>query len=239
MSQKGKKQYTVLIAEDDPDIVEVLRLYLENAGYRVLAASDGVAAMEVLRRESVDVGLFDIMMPRMNGYELIRRVRSVSSIPILVISAKKEDSDKILGLDLGADDYLVKPFNPLEVLARVRSAVRRSYDLSGAAEDRNPESVSYADLRIDLAAMQLYKGDREIDLTPTELKILLLFMKNPGRVYTKVQISKYLNGEYYDADEKTIMVHISNLREKIEENPKKPRYILTVRGLGYKLERIS
>lgn len=239
MSQKGKKQYTVLIAEDDPDIVEVLRLYLENAGYRVLAASDGVAAMEVLRRESVDVGLFDIMMPRMNGYELIRRVRSVSSIPILVISAKKEDSDKILGLDLGADDYLVKPFNPLEVLARVRSAVRRSYDLSGAAEDRNPESVSYADLRIDLAAMQLYKGDREIDLTPTELKILLLFMKNPGRVYTKVQISKYLNGEYYDADEKTIMVHISNLREKIEENPKKPRYILTVRGLGYKLGRIS
>ncbi len=239
MSQKGKKQYTVLIAEDDPDIVEVLRLYLENAGYRVLAASDGVAAMEVLRRESVDVGLFDIMMPRMNGYELIRRVRSVSSIPILVISAKKEDSDKILGLDLGADDYLVKPFNPLEVLARVRSAVRRSYDLSGAAEDRDPESVSYADLRIDLAAMQLYKGDREIDLTPTELKILLLFMKNPGRVYTKVQISKYLNGEYYDADEKTIMVHISNLREKIEENPKKPRYILTVRGLGYKLGRIS
>lgn len=131
----------------------------------------------------------------------------------------------------------MKPFNPLEVLARVRSAIRRSYDLSGAAEEKDPESVSYVDLRIDLAAMQLYKGDREIDLTPTELKILLLFMKNPGRVYTKVQISEYLNGEYYDSDEKTIMVHISNLRDKIEENAKEPRYILTVRGLGLSIAK--
>lgn len=234
-----ENKFNVLIADDEKEIISVLRLFLEKENITVYEAYDGEMAHLIMQRFDIDLAIIDIMMPRMNGYELIRRVRSVSSIPILVISAKKEDSDKILGLDLGADDYLVKPFNPLEVLARVRSAVRRSYDLSGAAEDRDPESVSYADLRIDLAAMQLYKGDREIDLTPTELKILLLFMKNPGRVYTKVQISKYLNGEYYDADEKTIMVHISNLREKIEENPKRPRYILTVRGLGYKLGRIS
>jgi DNA-binding response OmpR family regulator len=176
------------------------------------------------------------MMPKMNGYELIRKVREKYNFPIIVLSAKKEDSDKILGLDLGADDYLVKPFNPLEVVARVKAAFRRFYDLNtGTDEVREQEVIRYRELEINMQTLQLYKNGEEIRVTPTEMRILILMMKNPGRVYTKVQIYEYLRGEYFENDENTIMVHISNLREKIEDDPKRPEYLLTVRGLGYKL----
>ncbi len=231
-----EKQYTILIAEDDADIIEVLKLYLENQGYRILSAEDGAAAYRLIEKEKVDLGIFDIMMPKMNGFELIRKVREKYNLPIIVLSAKKEDSDKILGLDLGADDYLVKPFNPLEVVARVKAAFRRFYDLNtGTDEVREQEILRYKELEINMQTLQLFKGGEEIKVTPTEIRILMLLMKNPGRVYTKVQIYEYLRGEYFENDENTIMVHISNLRDKIEDDPKKPEYLLTVRGLGYKL----
>ena len=231
-----EKQYTILIAEDDADIIEVLKLYLENQGYRILSAEDGAAAYRLIEKEKVDLGIFDIMMPKMNGFELIRKVREKYNLPIIVLSAKKEDSDKILGLDLGADDYLVKPFNPLEVVARVKAAFRRFYDLNtGTDEVREQEILRYKELEINMQTLQLFKGGEEIKLTPTEIGFLMLLMKNPGRVYTKVQIYEYLRGEYFENDENTIMVHISNLRDKIEDDPKKPEYLLTVRGLGYKL----
>jgi DNA-binding response OmpR family regulator len=231
-----EKQYTILIAEDDADIIEVLKLYLENQGYRILSAEDGAAAYRLIEKETVDLGIFDIMMPKMNGFELIRKVREKYNLPIIVLSAKKEDSDKILGLDLGADDYLVKPFNPLEVVARVKAAFRRFYDLNtGTDEVREQETLRYKELEINMQTLQLFKGGEEIKVTPTEIRILMLLMKNPGRVYTKVQIYEYLRGEYFENDENTIMVHISNLRDKIEDDPKKPEYLLTVRGLGYKL----
>ncbi|MGI6056555.1 MAG: response regulator transcription factor [Bilifractor sp.] len=231
-----EKQYTILIAEDDADIIEVLKLYLENQGYRILSAEDGAAAYRLIEKEKVDLGIFDIMMPKMNGFELIRKVREKYNLPIIVLSAKKEDSDKILGLDLGADDYLVKPFNPLEVVARVKAAFRRFYDLNtGTDEVREQETLRYKELEINMQTLQLFKGGEEIKVTPTEIRILMLLMKNPGRVYTKVQIYEYLRGEYFENDENTIMVHISNLRDKIEDDPKKPEYLLTVRGLGYKL----
>jgi DNA-binding response OmpR family regulator len=231
-----EKSYNILIAEDDTDIIEVLKLYLENQGYRILSAEDGEAACRVIEDEKVDLGIFDIMMPKMNGYELIRKVREKYNFPIIVLSAKKEDSDKILGLDLGADDYLVKPFNPLEVVARVKAAFRRFYDLNtGTDEVREQEVIRYRELEINMQTLQLYKNGEEIRVTPTEMRILILMMKNPGRVYTKVQIYEYLRGEYFENDENTIMVHISNLREKIEDDPKRPEYLLTVRGLGYKL----
>ena len=231
-----EKQYTILIAEDDADIIEVLKLYLENQGYRILSAEDGAAAYRLIEKEKVDLGIFDIMMPKMNGFELIRKVREKYNLPIIVLSAKKEDSDKILGLDLGADDYLVKPFNPLEVVARVKAAFRRFYDLNtGTDEVREQEIIRYKELEINMQTLQLFKGGEEIKVTPTEIRILMLLMKNPGRVYTKVQIYEYLRGEYFENDENTIMVHISNLRDKIEDDPKKPEYLLTVRGLGYKL----
>lgn len=231
-----EKQYRILIAEDDADIIEVLKLYLENQGYRILSAEDGAAAYRLIEKEKVDLGIFDIMMPKMNGFELIRKVREKYNLPIIVLSAKKEDSDKILGLDLGADDYLVKPFNPLEVVARVKAAFRRFYDLNtGTDEVREQETLRYKELEINMQTLQLFKGGEEIKVTPTEIRILMLLMKNPGRVYTKVQIYEYLRGEYFENDENTIMVHISNLRDKIEDDPKKPEYLLTVRGLGYKL----
>ncbi|MCR4781298.1 MAG: response regulator transcription factor [Lachnospiraceae bacterium] len=231
------KRYRILIAEDDSDIVGVLKLYLENEGYEVLSAPNGKKALDILENETIDLALFDIMMPEMNGYELIQKARESYNFPIIIISAKREDSDKIIGLNIGADDYLTKPFNPLEVIARVKSSLRRFYELNPAFSDEDEMSdICIGELRLDQKKMKLYKNDEEISVTPTELKILILLMQNPGRIYTKVQIYEYLNGEFFIADESTVIVHISNLRTKIEEDSKNPKYLITVRGLGYKFE---
>ncbi|MDD6351359.1 MAG: response regulator transcription factor [Lachnospiraceae bacterium] len=225
---------TILIAEDDEDIVSILTLYLENAGYRVFSALDGETALEEVKTNKIDLCLFDIMMPKMNGYDLIREVRKTFNMPIIIISAKDKDSDKILGLDLGADDYILKPFNPLEVVARVRAGLRRFYRLNPAASDGDSAVLRSGDLSVDTNRMILYKRGQEIKVTPTEIKLLILLMRNPGRVYTKAQIYENLSGESYFSDDNTIMVHISNLRNKIEDDPRNPRYLITVRGLGYK-----
>lgn len=229
----------ILIAEDDEDIVKVLKLYLENQGYKVLTAENGKIAADLLKAEPADLGIFDIMMPEMDGYELIREVRRTSDMPIIVLSAKQEDADKIIGLDLGADDYLVKPFNPLEVLARVRAQLRRYHEM-GHRQDPDetaaPSRLTVGSLSVDLQSLTLSKDGEEISLTPTELRILIFLMKNPGKVFTKVQLNKFLNGSYIQSDDNSLMVHISNLREKIEEDPRHPQYLLTVRGLGYKFK---
>lgn len=230
----NERVYRILIAEDDGDIVEVLKLYLENQGYEVLAAPNGRIAYEIIQKEEVDMGIFDIMMPEMNGYELTREVRKAKNIPIIILSAKQEDSDKIIGLDIGADDYLTKPFNPLEVVARVKAQFRRYYQLNPEQVKVSDEELVSGDLRIDMQSLTLYKKDEVVNATPTELKILILLMRHPGRIYTKVQIYEHLNGEYFENDENALMVHISNLRNRIEDDPKHPEYLLTVRGLGYK-----
>lgn len=229
------RKYRVLIAEDDSDIVGVLRLYLENEGYEVLSAPNGRKAYELIQENEVDIALFDIMMPEMNGYDLIQKVREDYTFPIIVISAKREDSDKIIGLNIGADDYLTKPFNPLEVIARVNSNIRRVYKLDSAASI-DSDTIHVGELTLDNQKMKLFKNEEEIVITPTEYKILNLLMSNLGRIYTKVQIYEYLNGDSFVADESTITVHISNLRTKIEEDTKNPKYLMTVRGLGYKFE---
>ena len=230
----NERVYRILIAEDDGDIVEVLKLYLENQGYEVLAAPNGRIAYEIIQKEEVDMGIFDIMMPEMNGYELTREVRKTKNIPIIILSAKQEDSDKIIGLDIGADDYLTKPFNPLEVVASVKAQFRRYYQLNPEQVKVSDEELVSGDLRIDMQSLTLYKKDEVVNATPTELKILILLMRHPGRIYTKVQIYEHLNGEYFENDENALMVHISNLRNRIEDDPKHPEYLLTVRGLGYK-----
>lgn len=230
----NERVYRILIAEDDGDIVEVLKLYLENQGYEVLAAPNGRIAYEIIQKEEVDMGIFDIMMPEMNGYELTREVRKTKNIPIIILSAKQEDSDKIIGLDIGADDYLTKPFNPLEVVARVKAQFRRYYQLNPEQVKVSDEELVSGDLRIDMQSLTLYKKDEVVNATPTELKILILLMRHPGRIYTKVQIYEHLNGEYFENGENALMVHISNLRNRIEDDPKHPEYLLTVRGLGYK-----
>lgn len=229
------KQKKILIAEDDRDIINILRLYLENAGYIVIAAENGMTALDRLKQEKPDLGVYDIMMPGMDGYELIRETRKISTMPILVLSAKNADSEKILGLDLGADDYLSKPFNPLEVTARVNAALRRR-EMDDQKQSEGHE-LTAGDLRLDLDACVLYRKSERVELTSTEFRILALLMGHPGWVYSKDEIYEMLRGEYYESDENTLMVHISNLRKKIEDDPKKPVYLITVRGLGYKFGR--
>lgn len=231
--------YKILVAEDDESIVDLLKLYLENEGYEVYAASDGLQALELLEKNRMDLAVLDIMMPKLNGYEVTKRIRNTSNIPILILSAKNLDSDKIIGLDLGADDYLTKPFNPLEIIARVKAALRRYYKLNDSTGKEGIAGTRFkvGELELDNEKLQLTKSGKEISLTPTEYKIIALLMKAPGRVYTKAQIYETISGEYFQSDDNTMMVHISKLREKIERDPKSPEYIKTIRGLGYKIEK--
>lgn len=229
--------YNILVAEDDKDIIKILTLYLNNDGMNVIEANDGKQALELLREKRIDLAILDIMMPEMDGYELIKKMRRESNIPILMLSAKNTDSDKILGLDLGADDYMTKPFNPLEVVARVKSNLRRFYHLNDVEKKGRDTLVKLGELELDMSTCSLTKNGEGIVLTSTEYKILQLLMSNPGRIFTKVQIYERAIGEYFESDENTIMVHISRLRDKIEEDVKNPQYIKTVRGLGYKIEK--
>lgn len=228
--------FNVLIAEDDEDIVKLLKLYLENEGFDVKCAKDGVEACEIFDKEKINLAIVDIMMPRMNGYELTKYIRNKSNIPIIILSAAQLDSDKILGLNLGADDYMVKPFNPLELIARINAHLRRFYKLGNVQEKTNSK-ITIGELTLDTETLTLEKNGEPVNLTATEYKILALLMKSPGRVFTKMQIYEEVNGDYYATDDNTMMVHISNLRDKIEQDPKNPKYIKTVRGLGYKIER--
>ena len=229
--------YKILIAEDEQDIAELLKLYLENEGYCVFWAGNGVEALKILEREDISLAVLDIMMPRMDGYELTRRIRETSNIPILILSARDKSNDKILGLNLGADDYMAKPFDPLEIVARVNSNLRRFYQLNTEKPKREESYIlKVGDLSLDTQTLVLKKKGEEVLLTPMEYKILALLMKKPGTIYTKVQIYESTSGEYFESDDNTILVHISNLRDKIEDNPKNPRYIKTIRGVGYKIE---
>lgn len=229
--------YKILIAEDEQDIAELLKLYLENEGYCVFCAGNGVEALKILEREDISLAVLDIMMPRMDGYELTRRILETSNIPILILSARDKSNDKILGLNLGADDYMAKPFDPLEIVARVNSNLRRFYQLNTEKPKREESYIlKVGDLSLDTQTLVLKKKGEEVLLTPMEYKILALLMKKPGTIYTKVQIYESTSGEYFESDDNTIMVHISNLRDKIEDNPKNPRYIKTIRGVGYKIE---
>lgn len=220
----------ILIAEDDADIRGLLKLYLEGEGLRVLEAADGADALALAREHTPDMAILDIMMPGMNGFELTRALRKYSDIPILILSAKSQDNDKILGLNLGADDYIAKPFNPVEIVARVKAQLRR-------ASRTSADVLTVGELTLNTGSFQLTKGDEVIPLTPMEYKILAMLMRSPGRIFTKIQLYEGAVGSYFEGDDNTMMVHISKLREKIEDDPKAPRYIITVRGLGYKIEK--
>ena len=221
----------ILIAEDDEDIIGLLKLYLEKDGYELILANDGEEAFAKVLQNDISLAILDIMMPKMNGYELTKKLREVTQIPILILSAKNQDSEKILGLDLGADDYLTKPFNPLEVLARVRSLLRRSYEFK-AENVENDNIITLGEVTLDDNARIIRKNGEEIQFTATEYKIVALLMKKPGRVFTKAQIYECINGEYYQSDDNSLMVHIYRIREKIESDSKNPIYVKTVRGLG-------
>lgn len=230
---------TILVVEDDNDISKLLTLYLENDNYKVITTVNGFEALTLLEQTKIDLVVLDIVMPEMDGYELTKKIREKYTMPIIILSGKNQDSDKILGLNIGADDYLTKPFNPLEVVARVNSNLRRFYHLNNVKQkDITDSKIIVGDLVLDSEKFILKKNEKEIILTPTEYKILALLMKKPGRVYTKVQIYESINGDYFESYDNTMMVHISKLREKIEDDPKNPKYLKTIRGLGYKIEKI-
>lgn len=225
--------YTVLIADDESEIRRLLRLYLEKDGYQVIEAEDGLQAAKLIAEKEIDLALLDIMMPGMDGYQVLRKIRERSNIPVMILSAKSQDVDKILGLDLGADDYLAKPFNPLEAMARINSNIRRFYSLG--AKGKEVKELRVKDLRLDTEACAVYKGDALIDLTSVEYRIMRLFMENPGKVFTKQQLFEEGWGEAYIVADNSIMVCISKLRAKLSDE--NDAYIKTIRGLGYRMEK--
>lgn len=227
--------YKILIADDEPEIRELLRLYLEKDGYEVYEAASGAEALAVLKREEPDLALLDIMMPGPDGYRVLKSIRETSNIPVILLSAKSGDSDKILGLDLGADDYITKPFVPLEAVARVHSNLRRFYDLGGGGRRQAKDDVlKTKSLRLDLKRCLLYRGEEKIELTSVEFKIMKLFMEHPGKVFTKQQLFEEGWGESYLLSDNNVMVCISKLRAKLDHGD--TEYIRTIRGLGYRLE---
>lgn len=276
---------TVLIVEDDQDIVELLSLYLTGSGYDVVTAGNGEDALEQLRQHPADIALVDIMMPRMNGYDFIKALRATDNIPVIIISARTQAADKIVGLDAGADGFIAKPFNPLEVTAQIRALLRRRAtdvadaiaaagrtapaadearatapsegeaslpgpNASGPSDRAAAEStpapstpsqdgahvLRVGDLAFDTERLELFKGGTPIPLTAAELKIMATFMAAPGRVFSKAQLYACINGESFAGSEASVMVHVSNIRAKLEDDPLRPAYIKTIRGMGYKID---
>lgn len=226
----------ILICDDDKEIVEAISIYLSQEGYQIYKAYDGEQAIEVLKKEDIQLLIIDIMMPRLDGIHAMIKIREFSAIPILVLSAKSEDVDKILGLNVGADDYITKPFNPLELIARVKSSLRR-YTMLGSAAPVSETTYSIGALCVDDAAKEVRVEGELVRLTPMEYQILLLLIKNPGHVFSTQQIyEKIWNEDAYGA-ENTVAVHVRHIREKIEINPKEPRYLKVVWGVGYKIEK--
>lgn len=225
--------YKVLVADDEMEIRELLKIYLEKDGYQVMEAGDGIEALEMIRKYEPDIAMIDIMMPRLDGFHLLKKIREFSNLPVIILSAKILDSDKILGLDLGADDYLAKPVNPLEAVARVNAQLRRFYKLGAKSEI--VDKIIVKDLVLDVESCALYKMDELIELTSIQYKIMYLFMTNPGKVFTKQQIFEIGWGDDYIIDDNSIMVCISKLRNKLADDGN--QYIKTIRGLGYRLER--
>lgn len=231
--------YKILVADDESEIRDLLRLYLEKDGYEVMEAEDGAKALSLLQEQerkgqAVDLLILDIMMPGIDGYRVLRNIRENNNIPVIILSAKSSDSDKILGLDLGADDYITKPFQPLEAVARVNSNIRRFYAL-GAGRQKQVEVLTVRDLKLDTTSCMLWQGERPVELTSVEFKIMKSFMENPGKVFTKQQLFEQGWGDDYLVSDNNIMVCISKLRAKLSEDGN--AYIRTIRGLGYRLEK--
>lgn len=224
--------YKVLIADDEKEIRNLLRLYLENDGFSVADVASGEEVAGAMDSFKPDIVLLDVMMPGKDGIHVLKDIREVSNVPVMIISARTADAERILGLNVGADDYICKPFNPLEVVARVKSNLRRFYSL-GSGEGRT-EKLTIGDLELDTEKCLLLKAGKAMDLTSVEYKIMELLMKHPGKVFTKQQIYEYAWGEDYFVADNNIMVAISKLRTKLDEDPS--RYIKTLRGLGYRLE---
>lgn len=226
---------TILLVDDEKDIVDLLEIYLSNDGYSILKASNGLEALDILNRQEVDLIILDLMMPKMDGIQACLKIREQKNMPIIMLSAKTQDMDKIMGLSTGADDYVTKPFNPLELLARVKSQLRRYTRLNVPSAIKDNE-LEVDDLIINISTHEVKIEGRDVKLTPREFAILELLARNRGIVFSIERIYESVWGEAFFESDNTVMVHIRKIREKTEENPRQPKYIKTVWGVGYKIE---
>lgn len=230
--------YNILVCDDDKEIVEAIEIYLSQEGYKVLKAYDGEEALKLLDKHKVDLLIIDVMMPRLDGIRATLKIREKQNMPIIILSAKSEDADKILGLNVGADDYMTKPFNPLELTARVKSQLRRYTQLGSTVEKENLAVYTVGGLMIDDDQKEITVDGEPVKLTPIEYNILLLLVKNQGKVFSIDQIYESIWNEDAIGVDNTVAVHIRHIREKIEINPKEPRYLKVVWGVGYKIEKL-
>lgn len=230
--------YNILVCDDDKEIVEAIELYLSQEGYHILKAYDGMEAIKILESEEVNLLILDVMMPRLDGIRTTLKIREKNSIPIIILSAKSEDADKILGLNVGADDYVTKPFSPLELVARVKSQLRRYTQLGGTVQKDEDKVYEVGGLRMNDDLKEVTVDGEPVKLTPIEYNILRLLMKNQGRVFSINQIYESIWNEEAIGADNTVAVHIRHIREKIEINPKDPRYLKVVWGVGYKIEKL-
>ena len=228
---------TILIVDDEKEIRNLIGIYLKNEGFHVLEACDGEEGLQLVKKHKVHLIVLDLMMPKVNGIEMCMKVREIAEMPIIMLTAKSQDMDKISGLTIGADDYVTKPFNPLELIARVKSQLRRYLKMSGL-HSSNREELEVGDLRINTATHEVFVNNERVKLTPREFAILELLVSNPGIIMSAEQIYEKVWKEEAFQSENTVMVHIRKIRERIEANPRNPQYIKTVWGVGYKVEKV-
>ena len=236
-----KEKYHVLVVEDDEQIRDGIEIYLKSQGYEVSKAADGIEGLEILKEKEIHLAIIDVMMPRMDGIHMVMRLRKEYDFPVIMLSAKSEEVDKIMGLNMGADDYVTKPFQPLELLARVNSHLRRYQrflEIAGAGKEELENIYRIGGIELNEDTKEVFVDDETIKMTPMEFKILALLMRNPGRVFSAEEIyERVWNERAINTD--TVMVHVRKIREKIEYNPKEPKYLKVVWGVGYKIEKNS
>lgn len=230
--------FNILVCDDDKEIVDAIDIYLSQEGYHILKAYDGLQAIEIMKKEEVHLILLDIMMPNLDGIRATRKIRETSSVPIIMLSAKSEDVDKILGLNIGADDYITKPFNPLELIARVKSQLRRYTQLGNLATEEKEAVYVCGGLVVNDDLKTVTVDGEPVKLTPIEYNILVLLIKNQGKIFSIEQIYENIWNEEAIGADNTVAVHIRHIREKIEINPREPRYLKVVWGIGYKIEKM-
>ena len=230
--------FNILVCDDDKEIVDAIDIYLSQEGYHILKAYDGLQAIEIMKKEEVHLILLDIMMPNLDGIRATRKIRETSSVPIIMLSAKSEDVDKILGLNIGADDYITKPFNPLELIARVKSQLRRYTQLGNLATEEKEAVYVCGGLVVNDDLKTVTVDGEPVKLTPIEYNILVLLIKNQGKVFSIEQIYENIWNEEAIGADNTVAVHIRHIREKIEINPREPRYLKVVWGIGYKIDKM-
>jgi DNA-binding response OmpR family regulator len=225
---------TILVVDDEPKIIKTVRAYLENAGFRVVTAEDGQMALTVFRHEKPALVILDLGLPGIDGLDVARTLFRDSNVPIIMLTARVDETDRLIGLELGADDYVTKPFSPRELVARVRAVLRRA----GAEQEQAPPPIVVGDVHIDLERHHVTVDKQRLDLTPTEFDLLVVLARHPGRVFTRLELLDRVQGYAFEGYERTVDAHVKNLRQKLEPDPKQPRYLLTVYGVGYKFSEL-